>query len=184
MGTSKQTADKILGMITSRRAEGLLVSWANLIAPKRMRVHYSDLVGSLSDHELLYLRDELRLVWDAQDRRHREWYLFRLRDSFQHDVIMADVMAKREPPNPGRLALRLAAPPELTPFEAALFYFQTRLGELARHCGNVTCPAPYFIAKKKWQKYCSESCAGPATKEAKRKWWSENRAKNRGFRDL
>jgi hypothetical protein len=177
-------------MITPSRAEDLLVSWANLTVPdpehiKRMRMLYSDVVGSLlTDQDLLEMRDDIRLVWDAQDRRHRDWYLFLLRQHFQHDVVMRDVIAKREPPNPGRLASRLAAPPELTPFEAALFYFQTRLGELARHCGNATCPAPYFIAQKKWQKYCSPKCSGPATRESKRQWWRDNRAKNGVSGDL
>jgi hypothetical protein len=184
MSTGSKPRNKILGVIMPSHAENLLVSLANLKGSERMRALYSDVVGSLSVHELMSLRDELRLVWDTQDRRHRDWYLFRLRDSFQHDVILGDVKAKGGPPNPGRLASRLAAPPEITPFEGALFYFQTRLGELARHCGNATCPAPYFIAKKKWQKYCSPECAGPATRESKRQWWREHRAKNGASGDL
>src|SRR5947207_4985115 len=118
MSTGRKTTDKILGMIAPSRAEGFLVSLANR-QPERTRMHYLDVVGSFFDNELLSLRDELRLVWDAQDRRHRDWYLFRLRDSFQHFGVMRDVMEKREPPNPHRLAVRLAAPPEVTPFEAA-----------------------------------------------------------------
>jgi hypothetical protein len=72
-------------------------------------------------------------------------------------------------------------PPPVTPFEAAVFYFQTSIADLAKHCGNSECPAPYFIAIKKWQKYCSEKCAGPAARESKRRWWQENRAKNGGL---
>jgi hypothetical protein len=142
-----------------------------------MRVHYSDVVGSLSDHELLSLRDELRLVWDAQNPRYRDWYLFRLRDSFQHYGVMRDVMDKREAPNPGRLASSLAAPPALTPFEAALYYFQKRIGDRAKYCGAPDCPAPYFIAVKRSQKYCSLACAGTAGRAAKRKWWHEHKGR-------
>jgi hypothetical protein len=129
--------------------------------------------------EVEYLRDELRLVWDAQDRRRQDWYLFRIRDSFHHDAIMHDCYENRERPNPRRLARRLSEPPAITPFEAAMFNFQRRLIGLAKHCGNETCPAPYFIAKKKWQKFCSEKCAGHANRESKREWWRKYRAKER-----
>jgi predicted nucleic acid-binding Zn ribbon protein len=27
---------------------------------------------------------------------------------------------------------------------------------------------------KRWQKFCSEKCAGPANRESKRKWWQEH----------
>jgi hypothetical protein len=40
---------------------------------------------------------------------------------------------------------------------------------------------PLFHRKKRWQKYCSPECAGPATRESKRKWWNENRARNGGL---
>ncbi len=177
MGPIQKSGQKILGIITPRKAEGLLVTWANLRTPERMRLHHSDVVGSLADQDLLELRDDLRLVWDTPDRRHRDWYLFQLRQTFHHDVIMGDVLDKREAPNPGRLSGRLAAPPALTPFEAALEYFRTRIGDRAKHCGGPDCPAPYFIAVKRWQKYCSLACAGPAGREAKRKWWHERKGK-------
>jgi hypothetical protein len=43
--------------------------------------------------------------------------------------------------------------------------------EQMRYCTNPTCPTPYFIAKKRRQKYCSEDCALPAQREFKRAWW-------------
>ena len=69
-------------------------------------------------------------------------------------------------------------PPDPTPLEAALYHLQN-LGDLARHCLNSDCPAPYFVATKRWQHYCSPECSLPAQREAKRKWWNENRAKGR-----
>jgi hypothetical protein len=63
----------------------------------------------------------------------------------------------------------------LTPFEAAMFYLQTQLTDKIRRCPNSTCPAPYFFATKRAQKFCSASCAEPAQREAKRRWWNENR---------
>ncbi len=66
----------------------------------------------------------------------------------------------------------------LTPFDAAMFYLQTRLTDKIRRCPNPTCPAPYFFAVKRAQKFCSAPCAAPAQREAKRRWWAENRGKS------
>lgn len=68
----------------------------------------------------------------------------------------------------------------LTSFEAAMFYLQTQLTDSLRRCPNPTCPAPYFFATKKGQKFCSTVCAEPAQRESKRKWWNENRAVKKG----
>jgi len=43
-----------------------------------------------------------------------------------------------------------------------------------RFCPNPGCPAPYFIAARRSQKYCSEACALPAQREFKRAWWAEH----------
>jgi len=44
-------------------------------------------------------------------------------------------------------------------------------------CRNAECPAPYFIAARRDQKFCSNDCASPAKKAAKLKWWHANRGK-------
>lgn len=54
--------------------------------------------------------------------------------------------------------------------------------EQMRYCANPTCPTPYFIAKKRRQKYCSEECALPAQREFKKAWWSEHGAAWRAAR--
>jgi hypothetical protein len=43
-----------------------------------------------------------------------------------------------------------------------------------RFCPNPECPAPYFLTRKRSQKYCSEKCAGAGQRELKRAWWSEH----------
>lgn len=48
------------------------------------------------------------------------------------------------------------------------------LVDLMRYCPNPSCPAPYFIAKKGRQKYCSEVCALPAQRQFKKSWWAEH----------
>ena len=49
-----------------------------------------------------------------------------------------------------------------------------RVSDRMRRCENSSCPAPYFVARKRTQKYCSEECAAPAQREQKKAWWNEH----------
>jgi hypothetical protein len=49
-----------------------------------------------------------------------------------------------------------------------------QIADRMRYCPNPTCPAPYFIARRRSQKYCSDDCALPAQRELKRAWWKEH----------
>ena len=60
-----------------------------------------------------------------------------------------------------------------TDFQRALYSF-FRQSARAKICGNLNCPAPYFIAKKAVQRYCSDKCAEVFQKEWKRRWWAEH----------
>jgi hypothetical protein len=42
----------------------------------------------------------------------------------------------------------------------------------ARFCANPDCPAPYFIAKRTTQRYCSPDCLKPFQKQWKLDWWN------------
>jgi hypothetical protein len=48
------------------------------------------------------------------------------------------------------------------------------LAEKMRYCANPECPAPYFLAKRRSQKYCTQECALPAQREFKKAWWAEH----------
>jgi hypothetical protein len=137
----------------------------------------------LTAFDLIETRDLLRRVWTAPERRSREWYSFHLRLMFYGWEARADFIRNHPVStitDPGWSKLSYFDPPPVTPFEASVFYLQTSIAERAKRCGNSDCPAPYFIAVKKWQKFCSEKCAGPANRESKRQWWRDNRAKNGG----
>ena len=43
-----------------------------------------------------------------------------------------------------------------------------------RRCPTPACAAPYFIAQRRSQRYCSDACALPAQREFKRIWWREH----------
>lgn len=148
----------------------------------------------------------LRDGWGLADPRRREWCFIRARLAYHvgterlNDKI-ANLSDRAEPfrtvPESPELRMFIGqagiAPKEqvsfgflmgllmlpevaLTSFEAAIFYLQTQLTDKLRRCPNPTCPAPYFFATKKGQKFCSTACAEPAQRESKRKWWNENRA--------
>jgi hypothetical protein len=129
----------------------------------------------------------LKLAWDTPDLRAREWYIFKARDEWQKLTAFAPEWEKRILSGKSRIdeltneefSLSIHPPP-LTPFERAMWHFH-RIAEKARHCANPECPAPYFFAAKKGQKYCTSKCSAPSQRDQKRRWWRENRAKNGGM---
>jgi len=68
--------------------------------------------------------------------------------------------------------------PKPKPFERAIWHLVYSIGR-SRRCQNRECPAPYFWARRRTQKFCSSICAGPAKRKAKRRWWRKNRGKKK-----
>jgi hypothetical protein len=60
-----------------------------------------------------------------------------------------------------------------TEFQRAV-YALFRKSELAKVCRNPNCPAPFYVARKTTQRYCSDKCAEVFQQEWKRKWWAEH----------
>jgi hypothetical protein len=122
----------------------------------------------------LSLRERVQMVWHAPDLRRKRygvfltlyWVLLR------SDILVADFLLKV----PSVLLL-----PPLGPLEMALDYLLTN-ADRTRFCLNPDCPAPYFFAKRRNQKYCSEDCAQRAKREAKLRWWKEHGPKWRNDR--
>jgi hypothetical protein len=150
------------GIEANPRIDGdpLFASAAGSNTPFQRQCEIAELVGEL-----------LRKAWDARtldwtnkkkpvmvpDQRRRDWYLTDA-ESFYHTAQN-----------------RFGDPPSrVTPLEALVYYFR-RNGDHALHCPNPDCPAPYFFATKKGQKYCSEKCAEPTQRAAKLRWWHENK---------
>ncbi len=191
MKSSRQRNRQILGMISANRAEALLVEWMNSpdkfwrLAPsavlsgpiRKLTSDYPEVFAAFRQNPTLLIRvlttgrDLLRAAWDAPDSRHRLWWLYRAREQYHN------AMNETLPPE-----FTTTDVPEPTAFEATVFHFQMKLADKARHCLNPICPAPYFFAVKKGQKYCSPECALPAQQESKRLWWQRNRAKNGGLK--
>jgi hypothetical protein len=173
--SSQKSRDQVLvlGVMSTGRAEKLLLDWANVkyagkdsgAAYQRLAERYPEVVPEARPRlpgELPLARlfgELLRLAWDAPTPRKREWYLHDAESLYHHDT--------------GRFG---DPPTHATPLEAMLYHFRRNVGR-ALHCPNPDCVAPYFFSQKKGQKYCSDVCALPAQREAKRRWWRENKAK-------
>jgi hypothetical protein len=48
------------------------------------------------------------------------------------------------------------------------------IAEHMRYCANPECPAPYFVAGRRSQRFCSDACAVPAQKRYKQEWWEKH----------
>jgi hypothetical protein len=171
--SSRKKGDQnlVLGVMPAEKAEKILLDWANVehagkdieAAYQRLRDRYAEVIpvqrqaGTLPWERLFATL--LQKAWDARTLRKREWYLHDA-ESYYH-----------------QMAGRVGDPPtHATHLEAVLYHFR-RIADRALHCPNPDCVAPYFFSSKKGQKYCSDVCALPAQREAKRRWWRENKAK-------
>jgi len=63
-------------------------------------------------------------------------------------------------------------------FQAAV-YELFRRSALSKVCANPDCPASYFIAGRKTQRYCSEKCSGVLQRAHKLRWWNEHGKESR-----
>ena len=159
--------------------------YANLLPPPRhlraqlrqsaplLREHHPEVSLEQEDEVVLRgwlipLRNWVQTIWRAPDLRTKRFYLYRLLSAEMYTTegkgleitnlmfVAGPVTVEFEPPSA---------------FEQALEYL---LGSIhrTRHCANPECRhQPYFFAQRRTQKYCSEACAEPAQRRAKRAWW-------------
>jgi hypothetical protein len=125
------------------------------------------------------LRNWIRSAWLARDERTKRWLLYPLLDTEMY-------VSKGRAPWLSTLCF-LETPIDVSlgpprPFEQALTYLLNS-AKRTRHCKNPECPAPYFFADRRNQKYCSEDCALPEQRAFKRRWWQQNGKKWRENRD-
>lgn len=200
MKSSEKHGHQILGILSEKRAEAFLIDCANLESTPqskesdllRLSTRYADFVSRpvSSAHRLElssafgFLALLLQKGWDAPTMRERAWF-FRDAESFSRLLSAKPEdwgkwnTGHMSPDYPATFRVITYAfvnpPAQPTPLEAVFHYLWQHM-EHALHCSNPECPAPYFFATKKSQKYCSPECAEPARRESKLKWWNENRA--------
>lgn len=129
-------------------------------------------------HGVASIASLLRDIWDAPDLWLRNWHIYKLQDFHYHAVAESkywEEYLKKMPVSYDSVNAATDGPPPISALTVALMYLQKT--DKARHCPNPACPAPYFFATKRGQRHCSQECAAECTREAKRRWWNENRAK-------
>jgi hypothetical protein len=110
------------------------------------------------------LIENVRRVWAEPDLRTKQYGVFL--------IWQWAIFGPSGPLGQSRIEIPAKLPPP-TPFEEALQYL---LNEASRetYCQNPDCLAPYYFAKRRSQRYCSDACAKPAQREFKRQWWAEH----------
>jgi len=84
------------------------------------------------------LSTAIKRAWTAPDAETRDWKMFILRRQ-----ILSFYYAEDKWPT---------SPPPFTPLQQALRYLQME-GQRARRCANAECSAPYFLSKRRNQKF-------------------------------
>jgi hypothetical protein len=125
--------------------------------------------GQLVDYEeprILRLRNLVREAWAGGQNANQcvdELLALRLPPGESPDVWSPPVSADWRR---GSLVFRAR-----NPFQAACYALLLK-SNLARFCANPDCPAPYFVATRATQRYCSQDCLKPAQKQWKLDWWN------------
>jgi hypothetical protein len=126
------------------------------------------------------IRTTLSRLWREKDLRQRDWYCYRLRDVHRKMVRHLEGREEhcQEWGDPKTIQnimdYALQEVPRISLFESAISWAQTNQ-KLMLYCANPLCETPYFFRTVKGQKFCSVECAATVRKEAKLKWWNENR---------
>lgn len=179
MNSSKLRADQTLARITSGQARAFLVELTNLSDDPKAIKRFEDRLGHLVPLQMKgpVLREEgirpvnpSSAIWEAPDQRTKDWGIFRLIEE-----------ALIEPSNPrSDYALgvfhtrggRIDPLPPPTPLEQILIYLRKQ-AHRTRVCANSDCPARYFLAGRRSQKYCTDVCSLPSQRQFKRLWWAK-----------
>jgi hypothetical protein len=106
------------------------------------------------------LQPFIREVWKEQDTFIKECAFLRLAGVYMVEKGKRDHLRGR---------------PALLPdkFLLVLLYALKNVHSL-HYCQNPDCKRPYFIAARASQVYCSEACAKPAQRKAKKEWWDKH----------
>jgi hypothetical protein len=124
-------------------------------------LHLAQLLSEKFPNVALRMRDIVRLIWRGE--------------SYANEYLKALLYGTRVEFNWKRGQIIYMPENE---FERAV-YALFRNSSLAKVCGNPDCPAPFFIAGRRSQRYCGEDCAAVFQHESKRNWWKEVGSKMR-----
>src|SRR5215216_7331050 len=109
-------------------------------------------IEGILTHNVLSLRTVVRKVWVEPDLRTKRYGVFLLWKWAMYPGFLDGAYI-------GVPSMPTTLPPP-TLFEQSLQYLLDA-ADLAHYCSNPDCPAPYFFARRRSQRYCSDACAIP-----------------------
>jgi hypothetical protein len=123
------------------------------------------------------LRDAVRVVWKQTDLVARQWGVLNILGTY----FVTGGSRRVVGPILGPLDPFAYAPGTPGPCGSVLLLL-VKYSDLIRYCADPGCPTPFFIARRRSQRFCSDGCARPAQQKAKRDWWARNGKKWRRSR--
>ena len=178
-------APRLLREISNLREDGI----------GRFQQRYAPLFDRYNKPELVRLRDELRALWTNGKQMampiSMAWNEFsrRLKEDREREpeklgtVTLQEFICGRwlEQAHGGIIVFWEGRKREIGPdpyeLPALLAYCSLLCSDKMRTCRNPDCPARYFVAGRRDQRYCSAECAAPAKREAKLRSWRKHRQK-------
>jgi hypothetical protein len=161
----------------------------------RFQQQYSPFFDRYQKADLLHLRDELRALWTVGRRMTPGVAL-----AWKQALRDLEKQRERAPQEFGNLTLqeficggwlrrahggqvvfwegrKREISPDPYELPALLAYSAYLCGDKLRVCRNRDCPAPYFVAGRRDQLYCTAECAAPAKRAAKLRSWHRHKRK-------
>lgn len=111
---------------------------------------------------LTYLSDLVRRLWTAPQSSGWTVKLFKR-------ILLAHVNDRIEF---NWLKRSLLYHPQTTVEQVLYYLFEHR--DLAKHCANVECARPFFMATRATERYCSDACFKNAQRLASHAWWQQH----------
>ena len=195
--TTRQLVERALKAGTREQARAILFSETSEKAIKEVfeDAFYQDrkrlLLELANLHDGGFVRFQRR--WGARFSRVNQHNVFDLRDGlrriWERDTPLSvkqgllDWWAKWIPRGFNRLGYRAWYPslslgrlvPDYKSIHAQLVQGVLEHSQYLARCGNPTCPAPYFVARRTDQKYCERGeCTRYAQTQYALKWWGEH----------
>lgn len=163
-------AGEFLRELANLREDGKNIRW--------FRQKYGPSFDNCEDSELLRLRDELRCLWTngkemppslvaVWDKERADATGTRL------DEFICNYWLRKS--QGGLVILFGEIQPDVQRPLALLAYCAHLCHNRMRVCANPDCPAPYFVAGRRDQRFCSPICAAPAKREAKLRSWRKHK---------
>lgn len=148
------------------RDSGWNLGFIERVGATEQALAHAKAIAEAQRNPVLRKRDVLRRIWRGDE--YANDYLKLLLYSSKTSPHRVEFNWKR-----GELVYQ-----PLDQFERAV-YALFRNSRLVRVCENPDCPARYFIAKRRTQRYCGEDCASVFQRAWKLSWWKEKGSKLR-----